>query len=103
MARDAGMKLTAYGALARGECLKVPAILDIARRRGVTPAEVILSWALAQDIYVLTRSSKPDHIRASWTAQDLKLSADELAEISALREGNRRFIAPANLLPGWDF
>ena len=101
--RDTGMKLTAYGALARGECLKVPAVLDIAGRRGVSPAEVILSWALAQDIYVLTRSNKPDHIRASWNAQALQLSAEELAEISALREGNRRFIAPANLLPGWDF
>ena len=103
VARDAGMKLTAYGALARGECLKVLAIGRIAQRRGVSAAEVILSWALAQDVCVLTRSNKPDHIRASWKAQDLKLSADELVEISALREGNRRFIAPANLLPGWDF
>ena len=103
VARDSGMKLTAYGALARGECLKLPTILTIARRRGVGAAEVILSWALAQDVYALTRSNKPDHIRASWKAQDLKLSPDELAEISALREGNRRFIAPANLLPGWDF
>lgn len=103
VARANGMKLTAYGALARGECLKVPAIQRIADRRGVSAAEVILSWALAQDVYVLTRSNKPDHIRASWNAQSLKLSADELAEISGLREGNRRFIAPANLLPGWDF
>ena len=102
-ARDNDMKLTAYGALARGECLKVPAIQRIADKRGVGAAEVILNWALAQDIYVLTRSNKPAHIRASWNAQKLKLSTDELAEISSLREGNRRFIEPANLVPGWDF
>jgi 2,5-diketo-D-gluconate reductase B len=91
VARDNDMKLTAYGALARGECLKVPAIKHIAERRGVSAAEVILNWALAQDVYVLTRSNKPDHIRASWNVQKLKPSTDEVGEISSLREGNRSF------------
>ena len=56
--RDNDMKLTPYGALTRGECLKVPAIQRIAEKRGVGAAEVILNWALAQDIHVLTRSNK---------------------------------------------
>ena len=72
------MKHTRYGALARDDCLKVPAIQRIAELRGVSAAEVIRRLALAQDIYMLTRSNKPAHIWASWNAQKLKLSTDEL-------------------------
>ncbi|HJU06449.1 MAG TPA: hypothetical protein VJ692_14980 [Nitrospiraceae bacterium] len=43
------------------------------------------------------------HIQASWNAESLQPSAEEHAEISALPKGNRRFIAPASLMPGWDY
>lgn len=102
-ARRHDMKLTAYAALARGECLREPAIAGTALKHGVSPAEVVLSWILHQGVNVLTRSANPGHIRSSWRSQKLKLSRDEIEDISALRKANRRIVTPAGLLPGWDF
>ena len=115
-ARDNDMKLTAYGALARGECLKVPAIQRIADKRGVGAAEVILNWALAQDIYVLTRSgiSRPISgqvgTRRSWNFQLTSLRrfhpfAKEIA-VSSSREPRARMgfltisVWPTSLISG---
>lgn len=102
-ARQSGLRLTAYAALARGECLRVPEIRRIADGHGVGPAEIILSWIMSRNVHALTRSAKAEHIRASWHAREVQLSSDEVETLSALRKGNRRFVAPANLVPGWDF
>jgi 2,5-diketo-D-gluconate reductase B len=101
-ARRLNVRLTAYAALGRCACLGNPVIQSIAHARGVSEAEVIFAWILAQDIIVLTQTTKRAHAEASFRSQFLELSADEIAAISALREANRRFVTPEHLMPGWD-
>src|SRR5699024_9996889 len=53
----------AYSPLGSGELIGDPAIAEIARAHGRTPAQVILRWHMQQGIAAIPRSSNPDHVR----------------------------------------
>jgi diketogulonate reductase-like aldo/keto reductase len=57
-------------------------ILAIAQQRGVTAAQVAIAWLLHQeDIIVIPKSSRIDHVEQNRAALDLNLSAEELAAL----------------------
>ncbi|WP_326826250.1 aldo/keto reductase [Streptosporangium sp. NBC_01756] len=58
---------------------------DVAREHGVSPQQVCLAWMLAKSPVVIPipGSSRPETIRDSAAAVDLKLSAEELARLDA--------------------
>jgi aryl-alcohol dehydrogenase-like predicted oxidoreductase len=58
---------------------------DVAQAHGVSPQQVSLAWELAKAPVVIPipGSSRPETIRDSVAAADLKLSADELASLDA--------------------
>lgn len=61
-----------------------PVLAEIARQRGVTPAQVALAWLLARSPMMLpipgTRSL--DHLEQNWRARAIALSAQEVAAIA---------------------
>ncbi|GAB2979005.1 aldo/keto reductase [Streptomyces pseudoechinosporeus] len=58
---------------------------DVARAHGVSPQQVCLAWMLAKAPVVIPipGSSRPETIRDSVAATELKLSAEELARLDA--------------------
>ncbi|MBF4437400.1 2,5-didehydrogluconate reductase DkgB, partial [Vibrio anguillarum] len=50
---EKGIKVTSYMTLAYGEVLKEPLIIDIAGKYKVTPAQIVLAWALAKEFAVI--------------------------------------------------
>ncbi|WAM19397.1 aldo/keto reductase [Rhodococcus sp. JS3073] len=60
---------------------------DVAQAHGVSPQQVCLAWILATSPVTIPipGSSRPETIRDSVAAADLKLSADELARLDAAR------------------
>lgn len=56
---------------------------DIADQKGATKAQVALAWVLAQgeDIFVIPGTRRVERLRENLGAWEVKLSADELAEI----------------------
>ncbi|MFE2427317.1 aldo/keto reductase [Streptomyces sp. NPDC059373] len=58
---------------------------EVAKAHGVSPQQVSLAWALAKAPVVIPipGSSRPETIRDSVAAADLKLSADELTRLDA--------------------
>jgi diketogulonate reductase-like aldo/keto reductase len=75
-----GMPVMAYCPLGQGGgLLRHQAILDIARRHGVEPAQIALAWSLRQpEVLVIPKSSNPAHVRLNASAAELTLSADDL-------------------------
>jgi aryl-alcohol dehydrogenase-like predicted oxidoreductase len=61
------------------------AFADVAQAHGVSPQQVCLAWELAKAPVVIPipGSSRPETIRDSVAAADLKLSAEELARLDA--------------------
>ncbi|MCD5326447.1 2,5-didehydrogluconate reductase DkgB [Chromobacterium piscinae] len=96
-----GIHVTSYMTLAYGKVLGDPAIAAIARRRGATPAQVALAWALQLGYSVIPSSTKRENLAGNLLAQNLRLSEEEMAQIAAL-ERNGREVSPDGLAPQWD-
>lgn len=82
--RQQGIPIMAYSPIEQGRLLKHPALKSIARDRGVTAAQVAISWLLHQEnVIVIPKSSRIEHIEQNYAALNLKLSADEFATLDA--------------------
>ena len=63
-----------------------PQLQAVARRHGVTPAQVALAWLLRQDgVVVIPKAVRPQHVRENRAALDLALAltAEDLAQLDA--------------------
>ena len=74
--------IMAYSPLGQGSILKTHALKSVAGRHGATPAAVALAWVLRQDhVIAIPKAANLDHVRANAAAANLKLHADDLAEL----------------------
>ncbi|KAB7769721.1 2,5-didehydrogluconate reductase DkgB [Xanthomonas maliensis] len=99
--REQGIHVTSYMTLAVGEVLKDPVIQAIAQRHDATPAQVTLAWALQQGYSVIPSSTKRANLESNLKAQQLQLSAQDMAEIATLDRG-QRLANPRAIAPDWD-
>ncbi|MEU6823428.1 oxidoreductase [Streptomyces atriruber] len=62
------------------------ALRRVADRHGATPAQVTLAWLLAASpsMLAIPGTSSPDHLEENVAAAELRLSAEDLAELDAL-------------------
>jgi diketogulonate reductase-like aldo/keto reductase len=80
--RQEGIPIMAYSPIEQGRLLDSRILKTIAQDRGVTAAQVALAWLLQQDdVIVIPKSSRIDHVEQNRAALDLKLSAEELAAL----------------------
>lgn len=98
-----GVRVTAYSPLGsqdRVERLKTPGepvLLDdpvvgeIAGRTGVTPAQVLIAWALARGTVVIPKSVNPERMRQNFAAGRVALTERDLAQLASV-ERARRYI-----------
>ena len=83
--RGRGMALTSYSPIAKGALLGEPVLVEVARAKGKTPAQVVLRWHMQQPGNVaIPRSSNPKRIVENIDIFDFELSPDEMAQISGL-------------------
>lgn len=100
-ARKNGIAVTSYMTLAYGEALKDATIIAIAERHSATPAQVVLAWALQLGYAVIPSSTRRENLASNLLAQQLKLTATDMADIATL-ESNGRLVSPEGLAPAWD-
>jgi diketogulonate reductase-like aldo/keto reductase len=87
--RALGMPVMAYSPLesASGEqraLLANPALVEVARRHGATPAQVALAWLLRQEgVVAIPKAVRPEHVRANRAALDIVLEAEDLVRLDA--------------------
>ena len=97
----AGMTLTSYTPLGKGEVPAHPVFAPIAERHGATPAQVALAWALAQGrVAVIPKAASAARQAENLGAANLRLEPAEIAAISAI-SARRRFVDPS-FAPEWD-
>ncbi|CAI1783704.1 2,5-didehydrogluconate reductase DkgB [Serratia plymuthica] len=100
-AQQHGIAITSYMTLAYGKALQDETIKAIAARRNATPAQVILAWALQLGYAVIPSSTRRENLASNLLAQQLTLTAEEMAEMATL-ESNGRLVSPEGLAPNWD-
>lgn len=82
--RERKIPIMAYSPIEQGRLLNNRTLNAIAQERQVTAAQIALAWVLHQDnVIVIPKSSRIDHIEQNYAALNLKLSADELAALDA--------------------
>ena len=85
--RERGAGLMAYCPLDQGDSglLSDPGLAALAAGRGLSPAQLALAWLLHQDaVAVIPKSARPARIEENFAALEVRLGADELAELDRL-------------------
>ena len=83
--RERGMPLMAYSPIDQGALAGDAALKKIAERLGVTAAQLALAWVVAQPgVVAIPKAVREAHLRDNLAAAELRLSAEDLAEIDRL-------------------
>ncbi|KPF44766.1 hypothetical protein IP87_07140 [beta proteobacterium AAP121] len=76
------MPLMAYSPFDQGELVDHPRLRPVAERHRATPAQVALAWLLHQPgVMAIPKAGNALHLRHNWAAQQLRLTAEDLAEL----------------------
>jgi alcohol dehydrogenase (NADP+) len=91
-----GIVVTAYASLGSGDrparllhaddpsLLEEPVVRSIAKRRGMTGAQVLLAWALQQGMAAIPKSARPERQRENLAASRQQLEAQDMQELAML-------------------
>lgn len=92
--RQRSIPIMAYSPIEQGRMLRHPVLQKVGARHGATPAQVALAWLLRQeDIIVIPKAGRPEHVQENRAALDVKLTEEDLADL------NRAFPAPTRKIP----
>jgi diketogulonate reductase-like aldo/keto reductase len=81
-ARTRGVNVMAYTPIEQGRILGNAALREVARRHGVTPAQIALAWSIrAPGVLAIPRSGSPAHTRENAAAAAIELGERDLQEI----------------------
>lgn len=84
--RERDIALEAYSPLSRGRRFDHPVVVEVARRRHRSPAQVLIRWALQHDLVVIPKSVNRQRIRENAAVFDFELEPDDMAELDGLNE-----------------
>jgi 2,5-diketo-D-gluconate reductase A len=93
--RSLGIAVEAYSPLGQGADLDAAAVTSAADKYGITPAQVVLAWHLAQGTIVIPKSANSGRMRDNLAAVGVVLTPAEMASITALEAGARIGSDPA--------
>jgi len=72
----------AYSPVEQGRLLSQPPLQELAKRLGVTPAQVALAWVLRHDqVLAIPKAGRVAHVQENRAAADLQLSASDVAAL----------------------
>jgi diketogulonate reductase-like aldo/keto reductase len=100
-AKELSLTLEAYSVLGRSKVLGQLAIAQIAERRGLIEAAVILRWVMQKGVIPLVQTTKRKNAEGNLAALDFTLSELEMNSISSLNARNERFISGGSWAPDW--
>ncbi|MEA2685001.1 MAG: 2,5-diketo-D-gluconate reductase [Actinomycetota bacterium] len=87
--RQRGVVLEGYSPFKTTD-LRHPVLVDVAKRHGVTPAQVVIRWHIDHGVVVIPKSATPERITANFDVFDFALDDDDLRRIDALSGAARR-------------
>jgi len=103
--KSEGIEITIYGALGAAAhvaeeniklgqlppLLENPVVLEIAKKTGKTPAQVLIRWNVQDNIICIPKSVKRNRIEENWKIWDFELSHDDMQALQKLEAGFRHF------------
>jgi diketogulonate reductase-like aldo/keto reductase len=88
------LPVMAYSPIEQGRLLGHPALREVARRHGATPAQVALAWVLRHDgVIAIPKAASAAHVDENRAALELRLREEDLAAL------DRAFPPPSEKRP----
>jgi diketogulonate reductase-like aldo/keto reductase len=82
--RKHGVAIMAYSPIEQGRLLGHRRLKRVAERHEATPSQVALAWILRQEgVVAIPKAGTSDHVRENRAALDLKLTAEDLADLDS--------------------
>ncbi|WP_374684836.1 aldo/keto reductase [Mesorhizobium sp. J428] len=86
-----GIPVMAYSPVGEGYLAREGRLQIVAERNGATPAQVALAWTLrGEGVIAIPKASQEKHVRDNRAAADIRLTAQDLAELDAAFPPPRR-------------
>jgi len=92
------IQLQAYTPLLRGKKFNDEKLVSLANKYGKTPAQIILRWAIQQNISSIPKSSNRNRLTENFNIFDFQLSNEDIAEMNQFDEKLRIVGDPMNML-----
>jgi diketogulonate reductase-like aldo/keto reductase len=87
--RQQGIQLEAYSPLTQGKKLDHPALVEVARKHGKTPAQILIRWAIEHGLVVIPKSVRRSRLEENADVFDFSIGREGLALLDGLDEGFR--------------
>ncbi|WP_300121014.1 aldo/keto reductase [uncultured Enterococcus sp.] len=81
--QNEGIAVEAYSPVAHGEALKNPKIVAMAKKYGVSVAQLCIRYCIQLDMIVLPKTANPDHMREN-ADLDFEISQEDMRELLAI-------------------
>jgi len=83
--RERGMPIMAYSPVGQGgRLLRDKAVVEVARRHAVTPAQIAVAWTLRElGVVSIPKAADLDHVRQNAASASIVLSSDDLSLLDA--------------------
>ncbi len=102
-ARELGLSITSYYAMADGRAATDPLLAEIGADHGKTAAQVALRWLVQQPgVIALSKTARVERLAENLAIFDFTLNKEEMAAIHALARPDGRIVNPGHLAPHWD-
>ena len=80
--RQRRIPIMAYSPIEQGRLLGHPALYEVARRHGATPAQIALAWVLRNDdVNAIPRAGTLEHVRDNAAALQIRLGDEDLTSL----------------------
>ncbi len=86
---ELGILTEAWSPLGNGHDLEEPAVREVARERGRSPAQVVIRWHLQRGTALFPKSASRERLAENLDVFDFTLDADEMAALGRLDRGLR--------------
>jgi diketogulonate reductase-like aldo/keto reductase len=81
----------AYSPIEQGRLLGNPVLARVARRHGVSSAQIALAWVLRHpDVIAIPKAVRVEHVKENRAAADIELAEEDIGELDAAFPPPRR-------------
>ncbi len=95
--KENGIQLEGYTPLARSKRFDHPEVKKIAEKHSKTPAQILIRWAIQQNVIIIPKSSNPERIKENSNVFDLQLDDEDMKKLNSLNENLRFAMDPAEI------
>jgi 2,5-diketo-D-gluconate reductase B len=92
------INLIAYSPLGRGKVLQNQIIQQISKKNQISSAQVCLAWSISKGAIPIPKASSTEHLKDNFNTIQIKLTAEEIAQIDGISI-TKRYVHPPVVSP----